>query len=430
MNTRAAAVRAALHEQHFFAPGLFEDDLVRGLTRREACEARLRAELLAEEAGASLEVMAGAVAELRDCAAFAAEIRLESADVVTHWWRMRGDKQAEEPDEGFLAACDMIATVVAGLATATAEMDRRARRELDVTGWQVHSGLRRVRQAQRAERCADRAWQLWQDHLPEWLGDELVWWQVLAAAADAIVADDRVRLAAGDTGVGGVSGGGGGDGDGGGSGGGGDDTPHAGRSHADHGSTHWCDDSGGSEETDGSSSSACWASEGGDDTPLAGETRCCSSWWWMEEKGERWRARGAEGERENVRRDRGEDRIRGGGRSRRGARCYRLRGWRRWLAGRMGPAGRRRMRGAGAAPKTRWSMSQCGPGFGGGWPASAGASGRPPGGRRPSLAAAPGMELELTTLTGVESDVFSPPVPIFSPHVEGEGRGSFYCYVV
>ena len=42
--------------------------------------------------------------------------------------------------------------------------------------------------------------------------------------------------------------------------------------------------------------------------------------------------------------------VGGGGRSRRGARCLRPRGWRRWLAGQHGPAGRRQPHGNGVTP--------------------------------------------------------------------------------
>ena len=187
------ALMTAMDEQYLWAPVMFEDELVRGLTRSEACEAWLRAELLAEEASASLEVMAAAAGYLTEVAGYVESLRLECADAQTQVWRLQGDGR-EEQEAGSFAASDLITTVVAGLAAAAGEMRRWAGRALDLAGWQVFSGLRRVRQAKREERCADRTCELWwARQFLAWLEDETAWWQVLAAAASATAEDGRAQ---------------------------------------------------------------------------------------------------------------------------------------------------------------------------------------------------------------------------------------------
>ena len=170
-HARAAAVDAAMDEMNIWAPQIFEDEVLRGLPRAAAREARWRAELLVEESNASLEAMAELAAGIRDSAMFAEQIRHECARAITQVWRLRGDGHAEQ-EAGCCVAGDLIATIVAGMAAATGEMDRWARRELDQTGWLIFGGLRRVRQAKREERCADRTWHMW-------LEDEADWWLVL-----------------------------------------------------------------------------------------------------------------------------------------------------------------------------------------------------------------------------------------------------------
>ena len=296
---------------------------------------------------------------------------------------------------------------------------------LDLAGWQVFNGLRRVQQAKREERCADRTCELWRARqFPAWLEDETAWWQVLAAAARATAEDGRAQLAVGSTDVGGESRRGGG-GDGGGPGGGGDDTPHAGQRHEDHGDTNWCDNSASSEDMEGGSSGTGETGGGGDDTPLAGTTSQSCSRQWMEEIGERWGVQGAEGERRDVQGDRRADGVGEGSRSGRGARCYRLRGWRRWLVGRRGPAGRRRPCGAGAAPgssvvhepmrtRTRRRLAY-------------GSRSLPPaaGWAAAFIGRRPGLELEMTMLTGLESDVYTPTHTKFLTACRGRDRVSF-----
>ena len=220
VRSRAATVDAAMEELAGWAPGMFEDDMVRGLSCGTAHECRLRAELLVEEARASLEAMAEAAAVLRDSAGFATDLRLSCADAMTQVWRFRGDG-CEEAEEGGLAVGDLAVAIVAGLAAAAGEMSSQARRELDRSGWQVFGGLRRVRQAQREERCAGRAHAMW-------LEDEAGWWAILAAAAAAATtADGRAGPAATSAGTNGASDRDGG-GDDGGTGTGGDVTPQPG----------------------------------------------------------------------------------------------------------------------------------------------------------------------------------------------------------
>jgi hypothetical protein len=337
--SRAAVVCAAMEELASSTPGLFEDELVRGLSRGAARECRLRAELLVEEARASLEVLAEAAAELRDSAVFVEDLRFECADAMTRVWRLRGDGH-DEPEAGCFAAGDLIAAVAAGLAAATSEMDRWARRELDLAGWHIFAGLRRLRQAQREERCAGRVWRMW-------LEDEAGWWQVLAAAAEATMADGRVGLAADGGEAGGDSSRGAGGGDGGGPGGRGDGTPQPGQDHGEHDSNSRCSGHDGSEDRGGCGDGASGTGGGGDVTPPAGADRRIRGRQWTGEKGECWGTRtGAEGTRREAHGDRREDVAGGGSRSRRGNRCLRLRGWRRWLAGQAGPAGRRHPHGA------------------------------------------------------------------------------------
>ena len=119
------ALMTAMDEQYLWAPVMFEDELVRGLTRSEACEAWLRAELLAEEASASLEVMAAAAGYLTEVAGYVESLRLECA-------------------AGSFAVSDLITTVVVGLAAAAGEMRRWAGQALDLVGSQVFSELRQL----------------------------------------------------------------------------------------------------------------------------------------------------------------------------------------------------------------------------------------------------------------------------------------------
>ena len=155
--------------------------------------------------------------------------------------------------------------------------------------------------------------------------------------AAAAMADGRAGLTATSATTDDASGRDGGE-DGGGPSTGGDATPQPGQSQ-NHDQGHGSEDSSGSEESDSNNTSSWQIDGGGDGTPPAVSMRWGRSWMWTEEGEERWRAQvGAASQRRYAQGDREVEFVGGGGRSRRGARCLRPQGWRRWLAGQRGPA--------------------------------------------------------------------------------------------